>query len=410
MRYTVLLIAVPKFQVKSLHIENLLICHQALIIPFLFYRVTNTNPLWLVCRSVKNINYSGTFEIRMSTKRSAYWDNWKGLAIIAVVAIHVSNSTGTFPEGSFSWWYGVWFRQLVNYAVPMFLALAGYFAASSIKKRAIEYYRERLWRLILPYAIWTVFYIVIHTPSVPPSATEIINGFILGKGIGIGYFVIVLIQYILLTPFLVRIHSIRTHILIICVCTLFGLIFCYYFRTQTSCFFSHFPGSGLLFIVWYPFYHFGLLVGSHKNELNFDCLKPSVALTALFIGFFLALLEGSFWAHQGFYLVGRSQVKVSSYAVSMILFVVAISYVNRKSWLNSRSLLTWLGQNSYGIYLIHLLFLRFFRKIFKHVELLYSVQPVYILLTTASVIVGCVVFISLFRKLFPDHISSIVVG
>lgn len=293
----------------------------------------------------------------------------------------------------------------------MFLALAGYFAANSVNESAIEYYRKRTWRLAIPYAIWTTIYIAIRTSSTPPSLAEIVKGFILGSGIGIGYYVIVLLQHIALTPLLARIQKIRTHILLICAVTLCGLAFSYYFRTQeTTYFVSRFPGTGLLFIVWYPFYHFGFLAARYKNEIDLGRFTPPVVLAAFLVALALAFMEGLYWAHQGMYAVGASQIKASSYAVSLILFVIAVTYASRESWLKTRSFLSWLGQNSYAIYLVHLLFLRAATNAYSEFELIHAFQPAFILLVTGSSIAGCAISISLFKEVFPKQTSRVVLG
>lgn len=347
----------------------------------------------------------------MDKKRSSYWDNWKGLAIIAVVAIHASSSTGTYPEGSFNWLFGLSLRQAINYAVPMFLALSGYFAANSFNESITKYYSKRIWKLFTPYAIWTIIYIALKTPLIPPTIPELIKGFILGSGIGIGYFVIVLLQCILLTPLLMQINRIRTHMFIISAGTAFGLAFSYYFRTeQTSSFFSTFPGNGLLFFVWYPFYHFGFFAARYKSRLNICRITPSFLFLALFITLALSFAEGLFWSYRDMYSVGVSQIKASSYAASLIIFVIAINYSDKESWLDKRNVLTWLGQNSYAIYLTHLLLLNVSTKVYGKIDVILEVQPVFVLLSTVSSIIGCAVFILIVRKIFTNKTSNIILG
>ena len=73
--------------------------------------------------------------------RISYWDNWKGIAIIAVVAIHASNGTAAFEEGSFNWLFGLTFRQFIDFAVPLFLAMSGYFSVKNSSGNPISYYK-----------------------------------------------------------------------------------------------------------------------------------------------------------------------------------------------------------------------------------------------------------------------------
>ena len=63
-------------------------------------------------------------------QRSGHWDWWKGVAILAVISIHAVGTTAT-SDGPYSREFAVVFRQVVNFAVPLFLCLAGYFAAKS---------------------------------------------------------------------------------------------------------------------------------------------------------------------------------------------------------------------------------------------------------------------------------------
>lgn len=57
--------------------------------------------------------------------RDNYWDNWKGIAIIAVVSVHVLGQTSSFPLDSFNNLFGVFLRQFVNFCVALFFFLSG---------------------------------------------------------------------------------------------------------------------------------------------------------------------------------------------------------------------------------------------------------------------------------------------
>lgn len=71
--------------------------------------------------------------------RESYWDSWKGVAIIAVVAIHASGATQFFEDGSFNWYFGLVLRQFIDFAVPLFLAMAGYFSMKGATDNPIYY-------------------------------------------------------------------------------------------------------------------------------------------------------------------------------------------------------------------------------------------------------------------------------
>lgn len=346
----------------------------------------------------------------MSPSRSPYWDNWKGLAIIAVVTIHATWATELFPPHSFNWQFGIWLRQLVNFAVPMFLALAGYFAATAREMSPRAYYNRRIWRILAPYAVWTLIYLAIRTPGTLPSTHEIIRGFLFGTGIGIGYFVVVLLQFVAITPLLARLKSIRAHIAIICAATLLGLAFSYHIRLQPSGFFSTFPGNSLIFLFWYPFYHVGLLIRSRSFDPILQNLNPAFLWSLLILTLTFSVLEGYFWANRGHYEIGVEQIKFSSFAVSLVLFLIAVSYSGRRSWIDGESWLTFLGRNSYAIYLIHLLPMSLFRASVGRSGPLFEAQPAYIVAAVLVSLLSCTMFIAAVRTVLPDRMCRIVLG
>lgn len=343
--------------------------------------------------------------------RVSYWDNWKGIAIIAVVAIHASGNTGNFQEGSFNWAFGLTIRQIIDFAVPMFLAMSGYFSVKNSDGNPIQYYKGRFSKLIVPYLAWTAFYIALKTPTIPPSFSEILKGVFFGTGIGIGYFVIVLSQFIILTPLLSRIEKKEHHIAIIIAMSALGSIFTYsFFATNPEHILSKFPANGLPFFVWYPFYHSGYFLARYKNDIKLsEANKSKLACGVLFF-LTLSLLEGFFWATNNNYSFGTSQLKITSFATSLLLFIMAISLANKETPLSRPSIVSWLGENSYAIYLTHMLTLIASQKILKTSETLYSIQPLFITLSTILSIIACAILISATKKILPAALSKNITG
>jgi len=64
-------------------------------------------------------------------KRNEYWDAIKGVAIIAVIMMHATNSTRAFPAESLNYLTGVVTRQFMTFAVPLFFFISGFFVERS---------------------------------------------------------------------------------------------------------------------------------------------------------------------------------------------------------------------------------------------------------------------------------------
>ncbi len=343
--------------------------------------------------------------------RVSYWDNWKGIAIIAVIAIHASNGTATFQEGSFNWLFGLTLRQFIDFAVPFFLAMSGYFSAKVSNESLLSFYKGRFIRILIPYLIWTAIYLLAKTPTILPSLSECFQGVFFGTGIGIGYFVIVLSQFVILTPLFAKIQKKWHHVAIMITISIMGSIFVYYFSAiNTDHFLSQFPAYALPFFAWYPFYHSGYFMARYKNELKLNSTLIKTATFGLALSLTLSLCEGLFWAYNHNYSFGVSQLKATSLAASLFLFILAVSLSEKKTLLHRYSAITWLGENSYVIYLSHMLFLTIIQKILRQSDSIYSLQPLTILLSVALSLILCTGLIKTCSKILPRNISKHLLG
>ena len=296
--------------------------------------------------------------------RSNFIDGWKGLCIIAVVALHAYPVSVTSPGFSWHWRTEMYSFQLISFPVAVFLAFAGYFSVSRSNgfrvENAWEFYQRRFRRILPPYLIWTAITILLEHRSDLHSVRQVTKEVVLGTGIGIGYYVIVLMQFVLLTPWLANIERRRTHLLLITGLTVCGLGLTYGLRMGfPRSGMSQFPYYCVLFLMWYPCYHAGLFAAKFEitKEAWFQQFaRWSVALYVLLAA--ASIVEGQFLIDRG-YPLGGSQLKASSLLASVALFLLALA--RRPGWLQpvlETPSLCFLGRESYIIYLAHLLFLQ----------------------------------------------------
>ena len=322
--------------------------------------------------------------------RNVFWDQIRGVAIIAVVAIHASSASGTFPTESANFQFGMALRQLIDFAVPMFLAVAGYFAGLKPIASPVDFVRSRFLRILPPYLFWTAVYVLVLKRGDLFSLTALARDVIAGTGIGIGYFVIVLLQMVVLTPIIDRIKSRWLHILIMITGTILGLATTYLLQViLDGSSLSRFPFYALPFFVWYPFYHLGFVTAKWRLAEN----RAFQSWQAVFLGLWLVGLALS--ASEALVLVAHdlpefaaSQIKASSILASLALFLWVASRSERGLAVKA-SWLAWLGRNSYFVYLTHLLTFVALVPILQAMPALFGIQPLYIAVLTALSLLVC---------------------
>ena len=82
-------------------------------------------------------------------------DLFRGLAIYAVILLHIDEAVKVMPP--------VWLKitDLVLFAVPFFLATSFYLAINKLYLSKSPYpLRSRLLRLLIPYGVWSAFYLI----------------------------------------------------------------------------------------------------------------------------------------------------------------------------------------------------------------------------------------------------------
>ncbi len=346
--------------------------------------------------------------------RDLYWDFWKGCAIISVVIIHALFSTRDFQPGTFNNNFGLYFRQLLMFAVPIFFGIAGYFSINPNQKfSSRDFLKSRTKRLLPPYLVWTLIYTAVQQGPEALNLHLLIKKLALGTGIGIGYFVIALFQWILITPLLLKIKRLKTGILISIALTILSTIFYYHFSfVDAESFFSSFPGNALPFFAWSPFYLVGFLVK------KFDCRAITnkqylrVALFAYLTFLILSIIEAHTLNAYGLQSLATSQLKLTSKLMSLNLLILILSkkLPGADQLSGKATLICTLGQRSYSVYLTHMIFMPTTIILLSKFPEIYQLQPLFVALTATIVIGLSITLDRSFKALLPKNNFALIFG
>ena len=138
-------------------------------------------------------------------KHIGYFDFIRGLAIMMVVGIH------TFPKCTWddsSDWGLIVVRQILNCAVPIFLALSAFFLTKKTfdSSTAIySFWKKQIPKVYIPCLIWSLPLFILAIKNGNNFGVETIRLFICGYSIY--YFIALIIQCYLLLPILTQINK-----------------------------------------------------------------------------------------------------------------------------------------------------------------------------------------------------------
>ncbi len=268
--------------------------------------------------------------------RDNYWSFVKCIAIIAVVFIHT-------PYISTNAYTGIVLRQFVAFGVALFVFLSGYF----VKDDKLTWKGVR--RLLIPYLVWSALWFAetTITGSQPVSTWKIVNSLFLGGAFFPLYFLAVLIQLKLLTPLLYkRIHKngykwYKDWLWLITPIYVAGL---YLWQIHTG---EQPLVYAQIFPAWILFYYFGMYLKKCPFQNTITPIDIVLLLGSLYLSIGEAtyindVLDIPFFA--------ASQIKFSTFIYAMILCILVV----RMHTNVSSSVLTHIGEASFGIYIIHI--------------------------------------------------------
>jgi fucose 4-O-acetylase-like acetyltransferase len=347
----------------------------------------------------------------ISGGRNAHWDNARGLAIIAVVGIHATTLASTFPPESLNFIFATILRQFIDFAVPLFLAIAGYFSGLRPLGSPIAFVRNRALRILPPYVVWSLLYLLVFRPSDLASPFAVIRHLVTGTGVIIGYFVVVLSQMVVLTPLIDAIKSKYVQIAALILLTAAGLTFTYIVAVRYSgSTVARFPYYALPFVVWYPFYHLGFLAAKWQLADRIGSRKWNLIFLACWAAGIAASLIEAFWlVDQGLTAFAGSQIKATSIAASLALFLLFLSS-SRSASLNHEGVVSQLGKDSFFIYFLHLLAFSGAETALGKLDYVVNHQVLYVALLVLLALGACIMAAQIARAVLPPRWRLLLLG
>lgn len=305
--------------------------------------------------------------MQITEKQSENIQVLRGLAILAVVFIHNT------PVGIAQ----VYIRPFLNFAVGLFLFLSAFLSNANS-----WHPKKRILKVIIPYIIWTIIYVVFHNyknPYIIPL--EIIKNLITARSAAVMYYIFVYCELTLLIPLIDKLARSKykyigflvTPVEIV-IMRLIPLIR----GMKTNTYIDIIVGISC--IGWFSYYYFGYLIGNSILDIRIGYKKLIFFWT---ISIVFQILEG-YW----YFAIGQencgTQLKLSSVLSGMIFVIIAYKFLNSNKWDNMK-ILRVLGDNSFGIFFSHLAIM----AVIKHI----TIYNKYVFYPVNAIVV---VFISLF--------------
>lgn len=296
-----------------------------------------------------------------TSARNTFWDAVRGICILAVVWTHTRVGI-PYQGGPHAWNFDYWLiqRQLINFAVAVFVFLAGSFvSASKVTGRAVPWLRSRAVRLGLPFLVWSVGYTLLMAwIDGDRSPGHLVSDVVFGASAKHLYFIVVLLQLVALTPLLLRVLETRWRWLPWAVTPAYLVVL----YAQTLPDGAPPPFANTWFAAWFVFYWAGLWARRYGTP---PALGLRGALVATAVAVVASAVEASVLVGAGVDAgFAAGQLTLTSTLTSLVVIALLLALHERR---RSRASLAapgdgdrWLGldrlgRDSYGIFYVHLL-------------------------------------------------------
>lgn len=289
--------------------------------------------------------------------RLYYFDILRGIAIIGVVLIHSLAILYTADQDSSLFLGAAVFRQMLNFSVPLFIFISGYFLYGKnlgTKDLYFSFVRKQCSKVLIPLTVWSLFYLLLQAvEGIAPKT--LLAKFIFFQAQVPFYFIALIVQYYLLLPFLKKLAT-KSGLIIAGIISSASCIIIYYVRFMTEIQLHTLLSTGV-FPIWMVFFVLGLYI--RKNGVR--AKVESLILVSL-IGIILSIVETIYVLKMtGDFSAAISQVKLSSFMFSLAFIQLLTLLVSSKR----SKVFEYIGTISFGIFFSHMFFIKVTTKVLE---------------------------------------------
>lgn len=281
-------------------------------------------------------------------QRDTYFDFLRGIAIIMVIGIH------TYTDGLMH--FNLFLRQILNCAVPIFLAISGYFIGhkSFVEQGSyVKFLKKQVPRVYIPMLFGSIPWMLLAIRGGESPMVSVIRTFV--GDMSIFYFIILIIQYYALTPLMQRVNRKSGGGNYAVIITIIGIsLFDYVMRIENIKL-SLVESAGI-FPVWMIFYVMGVLKAQgfeillqNKHPLRYSILAIILCCVHIYL----------------LYRIGGTVtpgIKLSAHIYSYFIIMWLFTDKARKCYNKIQNkalgrLFVYIGRVSFFMYLTHCLVL-----------------------------------------------------
>lgn len=343
----------------------------------------------------------------MHTKRIHYLDFLRVIAIFGVIIIHVASQGFSKSAISQNYWLGLNFwDSLSRICVPLFVMISGALFLNPERKIKIKHlFRKNIWRITTAYIFWNIFYAIYSFYIQGAGRAAIFK--ILVSGYSHLWFLPMIVGLYLIVPLLRKITASDK--------------LCLYFLGLTFVFTILLPSIFSIYHVLTNYYHFSAIINIFFNHLHKFIAHFYFKFTLGFTGYFVAGYYFSRQKSQRFdfilyifsflclasiilgtqlfstifhkpTLILYNYMSLPVFIASIGVFVLVKNLSSKVDWnqLFIKTYLTKLANLTFGIYLIHFIFVKPAISLFHQFYLNYSpisVPIISLLIFIASTII-----------------------
>lgn len=289
----------------------------------------------------------------------------RAIATMLVLCIHLTaqlyNSNGVIVDPVLSY-----FNQIARLGTPIFAVISAFLLTSSTLKREFElsyFIKSRFTKILIPYILWTTLYLILRillSNTYYPAGTPIIKYYLLGTAEIHLYFILVVIQFYVLFPF---VHKLKKGAPLIIAYVIGTLINALWLSCGSGAVTLHnemlntFVNSKAFILNWIPFFFLGIGYAKYYKEINDIVLKYKIYFKIIGILLFIDLIIKIDTTN----LYGSTNIANIVY-IPIFLALLIIFYNHVKNHTLLTQTLTVIGNYSMGIYLIHVFIIMVYRQ------------------------------------------------